>query len=33
MERTIRTVDDVLKLLDTLFEPDADRWTAGGAAW
>jgi SAM-dependent methyltransferase len=33
MERNIRTVDDVLKLLDTLFEPGADRWTAGGAAW
>ncbi|MCC3768388.1 class I SAM-dependent methyltransferase [Streptomyces sp. UNOC14_S4] len=33
MDRDIRTVDDVLRLLDGLFAPDADRWTAGGAAW
>ncbi|MFI1183778.1 class I SAM-dependent methyltransferase [Streptomyces sp. NPDC020799] len=33
MDRNIRTVDDVLKLLDGLFAPDADRWTADGAAW
>ncbi|GHD71535.1 methyltransferase [Streptomyces mirabilis] len=33
MDRNIRTVDDVLKLLDGLFAPGADRWTAGGAAW
>ncbi|MER5429583.1 class I SAM-dependent methyltransferase [Streptomyces sp. NPDC002588] len=33
MDRHIRTVDDVLTLLDGLFAPDADRWTAGGAAW
>jgi SAM-dependent methyltransferase len=32
-DRTIRTVDDVLRLLDGLFAPEADRWTAGGAAW
>ncbi|WP_369145651.1 class I SAM-dependent methyltransferase [Streptomyces sp. R44] len=31
--RTIRTVDDVLTLLDGLFRPEADRWTEGGAAW
>ncbi|GAA0359071.1 hypothetical protein GCM10010319_40580 [Streptomyces blastmyceticus] len=33
MDRNIRTVDDVLKLLDGLFAPDADRWTADGADW
>ncbi|MEU3755691.1 class I SAM-dependent methyltransferase [Streptomyces olivoreticuli] len=33
MDRNIRTVDDVLKLLDGLFAPDADRWTADGATW
>ncbi|MEU8000338.1 class I SAM-dependent methyltransferase [Catellatospora sp. NPDC049111] len=34
MERDIRTIDDVLRLMDTLFAPDADRWTAdGGATW
>ncbi len=33
MDRWIRTNDDVLRLLDGLFSPDADRWTAGGAAW
>lgn len=33
MDRSIRTIDDVLKLLDGLFEPAADRWTAGGADW
>jgi hypothetical protein len=32
MDRNIRTIDDVLKLLDGLFAPGADRWTAGGAA-
>ncbi|MEU9147668.1 class I SAM-dependent methyltransferase [Streptomyces sp. NPDC048349] len=31
--RTIRTVDDVLSLLDGLFAPEADRWTADAAAW
>lgn len=31
--RHIRTIDDVLKLLDGLFVPEADRWTADGAAW
>ncbi|MFF4140103.1 class I SAM-dependent methyltransferase [Streptomyces sp. NPDC001698] len=33
MERDIRTVDDVLALLDGLFAPDADRWTGGAADW
>ncbi|MFC8828878.1 class I SAM-dependent methyltransferase [Streptomyces sp. NPDC057137] len=33
MDRNIRTVDDVLKLLDGLFAPEADRWTAGAADW
>ncbi|MEK2473975.1 class I SAM-dependent methyltransferase [Streptomyces noursei] len=31
--RNIRTVEDVLRLLDGLFAPAADRWTADGAAW
>ncbi|UYQ61873.1 class I SAM-dependent methyltransferase [Streptomyces peucetius] len=33
MHRNIRTVDDVLKLMDELFAPEADRWTAGGSTW
>lgn len=33
MERGIRSVEDVLALLDGLFAPEADRWTAGGADW
>ncbi|MET9388922.1 class I SAM-dependent methyltransferase [Streptomyces sp. NPDC006624] len=33
MDRTIRTVDDVLALLDGLFAPEADRWTGRGADW
>ncbi|UED87047.1 class I SAM-dependent methyltransferase [Streptomyces profundus] len=33
MNRTIRTVDDVLKLLDGLFAPGADRWTADAGDW
>ncbi|MFF3340793.1 class I SAM-dependent methyltransferase [Streptomyces flavidovirens] len=33
MDRNIRTVDDVLKLLDGLFARDADRWTADAAEW
>ncbi|MGP4047485.1 class I SAM-dependent methyltransferase [Streptomyces sp. 2A115] len=33
MDRDIRTVEDVLTLLDGLFAPDADRWTEGGADW
>ncbi len=33
MDRHIRTVEDVLTLLDGLFAPEADRWTEGGASW
>jgi SAM-dependent methyltransferase len=33
VNRDIRTVDDVLRLLDGLFAPDADRWTEAGADW
>ncbi|WP_335933820.1 class I SAM-dependent methyltransferase [Streptomyces sp. PTD5-9] len=33
MERNIRTTDDVLRLLDDLVSPEADRWTAGAAGW
>ncbi len=34
MDRNMRTVDDVLRLLDGLFAPEADRWTANaGACW
>ncbi|MFE7353066.1 class I SAM-dependent methyltransferase [Streptomyces sp. NPDC057543] len=33
MDRDIRTVDDVLTLLDNLFAREADRWTADGAPW
>ncbi|MFD3661905.1 class I SAM-dependent methyltransferase [Streptomyces sp. NPDC058659] len=31
--RDIRTVEDVLRLLDGLFAPSADRWSEGGAGW
>jgi SAM-dependent methyltransferase len=31
--RSIRTADDVLRLMDGLFVPEADRWTDGGADW
>lgn len=34
MDRHIRSVEDVLALLDGLFPPSADRWSSeGGAAW
>ncbi|WP_327118461.1 class I SAM-dependent methyltransferase [Streptomyces sp. NBC_01341] len=33
MDRNIRSVDDVLKLMDSLFAPEADRWTQGAGAW
>lgn len=33
MDRNIRTVDDVLSLLDGLFAPEADRWSQRGAGW
>ncbi|MFD2690442.1 class I SAM-dependent methyltransferase [Streptomyces phyllanthi] len=32
-DRNIRTVEDVLTLLDGLFAPEADRWSQGGADW
>ncbi|SEO19372.1 class I SAM-dependent methyltransferase [Actinacidiphila rubida] len=33
-DRSIRTVEDVLELLDGLFAPEADRWTEhGGSTW
>lgn len=31
--RTIRTIEDVLRLLDGRFATDADRWSDRGAAW
>lgn len=33
MDRNIRTTEDVLRLLDDLFAPDADRWTAQASSW
>ncbi|MGW2013329.1 class I SAM-dependent methyltransferase [Streptomyces sp. NPDC001927] len=33
MDRNIRDVEDVLKLLDGLFAPEADRWTTDAAGW
>lgn len=33
MDRNIRSVDDVLALLDGLFAPEADRWTEAGSSW
>lgn len=33
MNRTIRTTEDVLALLDRLFPPAADRWTSDASAW
>lgn len=34
MNRSVQTFDDVLALLDRLFDERADRWTTnGGAAW
>ncbi|EST35558.1 hypothetical protein N566_17610 [Streptomycetaceae bacterium MP113-05] len=33
MGRRIRTVEDVLSLLDGLFAQDADRWTGDAATW
>ncbi len=33
MNRTIRTMDDVLGLLDRLFASEADRWTKDASAW
>jgi SAM-dependent methyltransferase len=33
MDRDMRTIEDVLALLDGLFAPEDDRWTSRGAAW
>jgi SAM-dependent methyltransferase len=33
VQRTIRSVEDVLSMLDRLFPPDADRWTPGASGW
>ncbi|WP_330296263.1 class I SAM-dependent methyltransferase [Streptomyces sp. NBC_00503] len=33
MDRNVRSVDDVLALMDSLFAPEADRWTPNGASW
>ncbi|MFH8688596.1 class I SAM-dependent methyltransferase [Streptomyces anulatus] len=33
MDRNVTTTDDVLALMDGLFAPAADRWTANGASW
>jgi SAM-dependent methyltransferase len=33
LQRNIRSVDDVLTLLDGLFAPDADRWSTAGSDW
>lgn len=33
MDRNVRTIDDVMKLLDDLFAPEADRWTTDAASW
>ncbi|MGK3942573.1 class I SAM-dependent methyltransferase [Streptomyces sp. RP5T] len=33
MDRGIRTVEDVLQLLDSLFAPQADRWTTDAGDW
>ena len=33
MHRHIRSLDDVLALLDGLFVPDADRWTERAGDW
>ncbi|MEV6973583.1 class I SAM-dependent methyltransferase [Kitasatospora sp. NPDC093806] len=33
MNRSIRTTEDVLALLDGLFRPEADRWTDRAADW
>ncbi|WP_330270540.1 class I SAM-dependent methyltransferase [Lentzea sp. NBC_00516] len=33
MQRNVRTIDDVMALLDGLFAPEADRWTAQAGDW
>jgi SAM-dependent methyltransferase len=33
VDRGIRDVEDVIRLIDTLFPPDADRWSDGASGW
>jgi SAM-dependent methyltransferase len=33
VNRSIRTQEDVLRLLDAMFAPEADRWTSRGSDW
>jgi SAM-dependent methyltransferase len=33
VNRNVSSVEDVLRLMDALFEEDADRWTSKGARW
>lgn len=33
MDRNIRTMDDVLDLMDELFVPETDRWTSDAGSW
>ena len=33
MSRTIRDLEDVLQMLDAMFEAEADRWTDRGSGW
>ncbi len=33
MDRNVSGIEDVLELMDGLFDDDADRWTNRGARW
>jgi len=33
VSRSIQTVEDVLQMLDSMFDPEADRWTDRGSGW
>jgi len=33
VSRTVQTVEDVLQMLDSMFDPEADRWTDRGSGW
>ena len=33
MNRNVSSIEDVLRLMDGLFDGDADRWTSKGAGW
>jgi len=33
VSRSIQTVEDVFQMLDSIFDPEADRWTGQGAGW